>query len=282
MLRSIKHPREKGTSKVKRTKTRPPLSVTADGKGIASHAGTRLLAEMADFTGLSDSLSEVLAPTVRRSRRHDPGRVLLDLALTLADGGDCLSDLSVLRDQPTLFGPVASTPTASRVIDTVDAARLGAIRAARAQARARAWAAGLSPVTKHGPLILDFDATLVDAHSERTGAGPTYKGGYGFHPLACFCDATKEALAMLLRPGNAAAHDVDDHIAVSYTHLLRVVERSQVLESCHQCWRESALLDFEHGACRGVDRLWGLRRPRSWTPKGRIVGSRSDGRQRAN
>jgi hypothetical protein len=78
----------------------------------------------------------------------------------------------VLRDQPGLFGSVASTPTASRVIDTVDADRLGAIRSVRAQARARAWAAGLSPVTKHGPLILDFDATLVDAHSERIGAGP--------------------------------------------------------------------------------------------------------------
>ena len=199
---------------MKRTNARPPVSVTADGKGIASHAGTRLLAEMADFTGLTGALSEALAPTVRRSRRHDPGRVLLDVALTLADGGDCLSDLCVLRDQPALFGAVASTPTASRVIDTVDVARLGAIRAARAEARARAWAAGLCPVTKHGPLILDFDATLVDAHTERTGAGPNYKGGYGFHPLACFCDATHEALAVLLRPGNAAAHDVDDHIEV--------------------------------------------------------------------
>jgi hypothetical protein len=188
--------------------------VTADGKGIAAHAGTRLLAEMAEFTGLSGALSAALAPTVRRSRRHDPGRVLLDVALTLADGGDCLSDLSVLRDQPNLFGAVASTPTASRVIDSVDADLLGAIRTARAQARERAWAAGLSPVTKHGPLILDFDATLVGAHSEKDGAGPTYKGGYGFHPLACFCDATNEALAVLLRPGNAAAHDVDDHIEV--------------------------------------------------------------------
>jgi hypothetical protein len=159
---------------VKRSNPRPSLSVTADGRGIAAHAGTRLLAEMADFVGMTSALSNALAPTVRRSRRHDPGRVLLDVALTLADGGDCLSDLCVLRDQPALFGPVASTPTASRVIDTVDAARLGAIRAARAEARARAWAAGLSPVSKHGPLILDFDATLVDAHTERIGAGPTY------------------------------------------------------------------------------------------------------------
>jgi hypothetical protein len=197
---------------VKRNHTRPPLSVTADGKGIAAHAGTRLLADIADFTGLTEALSEALAPTVRRARRHDPGRVVLDVALTLADGGDCLSDLAVLRDQPSLFGPVASTPTASRVIDSVDAERLVAIRAARAQARARAWAAGLNPVNESGPLIIDFDATLLDAHSEKNGAGPTYKGGFGFHPLACFLDATNESLAMLLRPGNRAAHNADDHI----------------------------------------------------------------------
>jgi hypothetical protein len=169
---------------------------------------------MADFTGLSGALSEALAATVRRSRRHDPGRVLLDVALTLADGGDCLSDLSVLRDQPSLFGSVASTPTASRVIDSVDAERLGAIREARANARARAWSAGLCPVRKTGPLIIDFDATLVDSHSEKSGAGPTYKGGYGFSPLACFLDATNEALAVLLRPGNRAPHNADDHIEV--------------------------------------------------------------------
>jgi hypothetical protein len=214
LLRSSKNPEEKGTSKVKRTNARPRLSVTDDGKGIASHAGTRLLAEMADFTGLSEELSEALAPTAQRRRRHDPGRVLLDVALTLADGGDCLSDLSVLRDQPSLFGSVASTPTAFRVIDSVDVERLGAIRAARAQARRRAWAAGLCPVRESGPLILDFDATFVEAHSEKLGAGPTYKGGFGFHPLGCFLDATNEALAVLLRPGNAAAFDAADHIAV--------------------------------------------------------------------
>jgi Transposase DDE domain group 1 len=199
---------------VKRTNARPSLSVTADGRGVAAHAGTRLLAEMADFVGLTSALSDALAPTVRRSRRHDPGRVLLDVALTLADGGDCLSDLCVLRDQPALFGSVASTPTASRVVDSVDAERLGAMRAARALARQRAWAAGLCPVRKSGPLILDFDATLVDAHSDKTGAAPTYKRSYGFSPLACFLDATNEALAILLRPGNRAPHNADDHIEV--------------------------------------------------------------------
>ena len=199
---------------MERTNARPPLSVTADGKGIAAHAGTRLLAEMAEFTGMTDALSDALSSSVRRKRRHDPGRVLLDVALTLADGGDCLSDLAVLRDQPSLFGSVASTPTASRVIDSVDEARLEGIRAARAQAGRRAWAAGLCPVRQSGPLILDFDATFVDAYTEKNGAGPTYKGGFGFHPLGCFLDATNEALALKLRPGNAAAFDAADHIAV--------------------------------------------------------------------
>jgi hypothetical protein len=61
---------------------------------------------------------------------------------------------------------------------------------------------------------LDFDATMVGTATEKDGAGPTYKGGFGFHPLTCFLDATNEALAMLLRPGNASAHNADDHIAV--------------------------------------------------------------------
>jgi len=155
--------------------------------------------------GLTSGLSEAMAPTVQRRRRHDPGRVLLDLALAVADGGTSLSDLAVLRDQPSLFGAVASTPTASRVVDDVDAERLDAIRTARATARATAWRAGLNPVTSHGPVILDFDATLLDAASEKEKAERTYKKGFGFFPLFCFLDATNEALAGILRPGNAGA-----------------------------------------------------------------------------
>jgi hypothetical protein len=199
---------------VKRNLRRPTLSVTADGRGVAAHAGTRLLAELADATGLTSALSEAMAPTVKRRRRHDPGRVLLDLALTVADGGTSLSDLAVLRDQPALFGPVASTPTASRVVDDVDAERLETIRIARATARAAAWKAGLNPVTSHGPVILDFDATLLDAASEKEKAERTYKKGFGFFPLLCFLDATNEALAGILRPGNAGANTAADHIEV--------------------------------------------------------------------
>ena len=199
---------------MKPSKQRPPLKVTADGKGVVSHAGSRLLAEMADASGLTDALSEAMAPMCKRARRHDPGRVLVDLAVTLGDGGDALSDLVTLRNQPGVFGAVASVPTAFRVVDSVDEPLLARIRAARASARAAVWAAGLNPVTEHGYVILDFDATLLDAHSDKQQAAPTYKRGYGFFPIGVWLDNTQEALAAILRPGNAGANTAADHIAV--------------------------------------------------------------------
>lgn len=199
---------------MKRSKSRPNLKVTADGQGVASHTGSRLLAEMADAVGLGDALSEAMEPMCRRRRRHDPGRVLVDVAVMLADGGDCLSDLDTLRHQPKLFGEVASIPTAFRVIDAVDDELLAGIREARAKARAQAWEAGLNPVTEHGYVTLDFDATLLTAHSEKEQAAANYKSGFGFHPLGCWLDNTNEALAAILRPGNAGANTAADHVAV--------------------------------------------------------------------
>jgi Transposase DDE domain group 1 len=134
----------------------------------------------------------------------------------LADGGDCLSDLAVLRDQPALFGPVASTPTAWRVIQRVgqDPDGLARLRAARAHARARAWAAGGDPDVEL--LIIDADATLVLAQTDaKQGAAGTYKHSFGFAPLLAYLDrgqAPGEALAGLLRPGNAAPGAADDLI----------------------------------------------------------------------
>ena len=213
-LRDSNIPRQEGTFHVKATKSRPPLKVTADGKGVASQAGTRLLAEMADDSGLTGALSAALAPMCKRRRRHDPGRVLVDLAVTIAGGGDALSNLVTLRHQPQVFGAVASVPTAFRVVDAVDGELLAAIRVARAEVRRAVWAAGLNPVTTDGYVTLDFDATLLDAHSDKERAAPTYKKGYGFHPLGCWLDNTSEALAAILRPGNAGANTADDHVGV--------------------------------------------------------------------
>ena len=197
--------------KVKRSSRRLRPIVAADGEGLVSRAGTALLAEVADTLGLTDDLAAAMAPTRQRRSEHNPGRVLRDLAVVLADGGNSLSDLAVIRNQPDLFGGVASDPTAWRVVASVDGGRLAALQRARANARARAWQAGMAP---EGELVLDFDATLVTAHSEKDKAAGTYKHGFGFHPLLCYLDNTDEALAGMLRPGNAASHTPADHIAV--------------------------------------------------------------------
>jgi hypothetical protein len=184
--------------------------VTGDGKGIVAHAGARLLGDLADKYGLTDGLSAAMAPTKKRLRGHDRGRVLCDLAVMIADGGVTISDLAVLRDQPTLFGKVASTPTAWRTLEAVDDDTLARIAVARADARAKVWADGADPKF----YVLDFDATLVRSHSDKEHAAPNYKHGFGFHPLLVFCDATGEALAGILRPGNAGSNTAADHVEV--------------------------------------------------------------------
>ena len=134
---------------MKSTTTRPVVTVTADGRGVAAHAGSRLVADLAEVTGLTAAFSEALGGLRRRRSRHDPGRVLVDVAVMLADGGEAISDLAVLRDQPDLFGPVASTATAWRVLDRIDQALLDRMRQARAAARERAWLARCRRTTSY-------------------------------------------------------------------------------------------------------------------------------------
>ena len=188
------------------------VDVRPDGEGLVSHAGAALLAEAADRLGLTDALARALAPMRARRGRHDPGRVVRDLAVMLADGGDCLSDLRAVREQQVLFGAVASDATAFRVIDRVaaDPDLLDALRAARARAREHAWRTGVAP----GRIIIDVDATLISAHSEKDGAAGTFKRGFGFHPLLAYLDESREALAGVLRPGNAGANTAADHVQV--------------------------------------------------------------------
>jgi hypothetical protein len=198
--------------KVQRDGRRFTVDVTPDGDGLLSHAGVALLAEAADRLGLTRALSQELAGMRERRGRHDPGRVVRDLAVMLADGGDCLSDLRAVRDQEPLFGAVASDATAFRLIDAIaaDRALVDALRAARARARENAWEAGAAPER----IVIDIDATLIGAHSEKDGAAGTFKGGFGFHPLLAYLDDSHEALAGLLRPGNAGANTAADHIEV--------------------------------------------------------------------
>ena len=195
---------------VNRNQGRSRLKVTGDGRGVVGHAGARLLSDLADRLGLTAGLSAAMLPTKQRRRGHDRGRVLADLAVMIADGGTAIADLAVLRDQPTLFGEVASTPTAWRTLEAVDDAALDRIAVARAAARRRVWAAGADP----GFYVIDLDATLITSHSDKTGAAPTYKRGFGFHPLLAFLDGTGEALAGVLRPGNAGSNTAADHVTV--------------------------------------------------------------------
>jgi hypothetical protein len=210
----------------KRSRCYPGLVVDGRGSSVVPNAGAVVLLRTAEVVGLDAALSAALAPWRRPLARHDPGKIVLDLAVSLAIGGDCLADLAQLRAAPEVFGPVASDPTVSRLIDALAAdapAALAAIAAARAAAREPAWALAGEHAPDHGtdaaaPLVIDVDATLVTAHSEKECAAPTFKRGFGFHPLWAFVDhgqeGTGEPLAFLLRRGNAGSNTVVDHIAV--------------------------------------------------------------------
>jgi hypothetical protein len=165
-----------------------------------------LLALVADRIGLTAGLCDALEGTRERRSGYAPGRVFCDLAVMLADGGRCVSDLAALAGQASLFGEVASVSTARRVVLSVGEAELAGVRAARAAARSRVWCQGAAPER----VILDFDATPIDVHSEKEQAAGHYKGGFGFNPLVVCCG--REVLAGILRPGNAGANNAGDHL----------------------------------------------------------------------
>ena len=189
--------------------------------GVVAHAGSAGLRLLADRVGLTGALSEALA---RRSFSpvHDRGQVLTDVAVMLADGGEAIADIDVLRHQGPLLGPVASAPTVWRTLAELSPARLAAVDKARARVRRCVWSLlpeGL-PVSRVGDtdlgeiVVLDVDATVVIAHSEKESAAPTFKGSFGFHPIGVWCDNTTELLAARLRPGNAGSNTTADHIDV--------------------------------------------------------------------
>jgi len=211
---------------VKITGLYPRVRVDTSATAAVGQAGGVLLTRTVTATGLDRHLSAVLARWRKPLAVHDPGKIITDLALSLALGGDCLADLAVLRAEPGVYGRVASDPTVSRAIAALagDApAVLKAIATARAAARHQAWKLAADHAPDHGsdakhPLVIDLDATLVTSHSDKEKAAPTFKRGYGFHPLCAFVDhgpdGTGEAFAILLRPGNAGSNTATDHITV--------------------------------------------------------------------
>jgi hypothetical protein len=214
------------------------LKVTGDGAGLVGHAGAVLLRKAADQAGLTAGLSAALQQA-GTSPLFDRGIALASMAVAVALGATSMSDIAVLAHLAPVLGAAPSGPTIRRALDLAGAAAsLERIARARAKARAHAWKliedtpAGFPWLTIAGKilagwLVIDLDATLVTAHSDKEGAAPTWKKGYGFHPLGAWAANTRECLAMLLRPGNAGSNTFTDHKEVLAAAIRQVPARSR-------------------------------------------------------
>lgn len=207
------------------------VKVSADGTGLVSRTGDVLLRELTVDTGLAAGWTVALLDTYKALPTvHAPGRVLADLAVMIADGGDALAHLATLRDQDKLFGQVASDATAWRVVERVDEPHLVRLQAVRAAVRERAWAAGAGPDLTAG-LTIDIDATITIAHSDKENAAKTWKKTFGFHPLLAYLDRPDvsggEGLAGILRPGTAGSNTTADHIEILRMALAALPEHAR-------------------------------------------------------
>jgi hypothetical protein len=154
---------------------------------VISHAGAIAPRLLADQVGLTAELSGAMARR-RFIPIHDRGRVLIDVAVMLADGGESISDIGVLRHQSDALGLVASAPTVWRTLDEVTAGKRKKIQVARARTRRHVWSHlpdGV-PASKcagrdlGATIVLDVDATIVVTHSEKENTAPTYKRTFGY------------------------------------------------------------------------------------------------------
>jgi len=188
--------------------------VEGSGKGVVAHAGLHALGAFADRLGLGDSLSARIPVSGERLPLHDRGKVLVQAMLMLAGGGEACADIEHLRSQAALFGSVPSDSTLYRTFRSIGPATLAKLWDAMAEVRATVWRRAAA-TTGTSAVVLDIDGSLHEVHSEnKEEAAATYKGGYGFHPIYCFADATGETLAVALRPGNAGANNIADHVAL--------------------------------------------------------------------
>jgi hypothetical protein len=190
------------------------MVVGAAGTQVVAHAGLHALGRFADKIGVGAALSPAFPWTGERAPAHDRGKVLTHVMLMLTAGGESCADIEQLRIQHELFGEVCSDSTVHRAFHQITPTVLTDLTARFATVRNTMWAQ-LPAVCGDGMIVLDIDASLVTIHSERKEeTAATYKGGFGFHPLLCFADATGDTLAALLRPGNAGSNTVTDHLTV--------------------------------------------------------------------
>ncbi len=200
------------------------LTVTGDGEGLVGHAGAVLLRKLADQAGLTGALGSALA----RAGKYplvDRGIALVSLAVAIALGATSMSDITLLAQHAPVLGAEPSDTTVRRTLELADPRTLDKIARARARARAHVWSLiaarpggfpwlAIAGKLLAGWLVIDLDGTLITARSDKEGAAPTFKKGYGFHPLGAWLANTAESLAMLLRPGNAGSNTFADHAAV--------------------------------------------------------------------
>ena len=211
------------------------LSVTSDGEGLIGHAGAVLLRKLADQLGLTAGLGPALART-GKFPLVDRGVALVSMAVAIALGATSMNDITLLAHQEPVFGAAPSDTTVRRTLELADPATLDKIARVRARVRAHVWSliaarpAGFPWLAIAGKLlagwlVIDLDATLITAHSDKEGAAPTFKKGYGFHPLGAWLANTTESLAMLLRPGNAGSNTFADHAAVLTAAIRQIPSR---------------------------------------------------------
>jgi hypothetical protein len=198
--------------------------VATTDNNLVGHAGAVLLRRCADRTGLTAALNRAL-PRGKGPGWWDRGTVLVALAVSIVLGAASVSDIGLLAHQVGVFGDPPSDSTVRRALAGLDSCALASVAKARARVRRRVWdllaarTGGFAWLTVAGKLltrwvIIDLDATLITAHSDKQGAAATFKRGFGFHPLGAWCANTQESLAMLLRPGNAGSNTISDHIRV--------------------------------------------------------------------
>jgi Transposase DDE domain group 1 len=211
------------------------LSVTADAEGLIGHAGAVLLRKLADQCGLTSALGAALA-RAGKFPLIDRGIALVSMAVAIALGATSMNDITLLAHQEPVLGAAPSDTTVRRTLELADPATLDKIARARAAVRAHVWSlicarpAGFPWLAIAGKLlagwlVIDLDGTLITAHSDKEGAAPTFKMGFGFHPLAAWLANTAESLAMLLRPGNAGSNTFADHAAVLTAAIRQIPSR---------------------------------------------------------
>ena len=200
------------------------LTVTGEGQGLVGHAGAVLLRKLADQAGLTAALGSALT-RAGKFPLIDRGIALVSMAVAIALGATSMNDIALLAHQEPVFGAPPSDTTVRRTLELADPRTLDKIARARAAVRAHVWSLiaarpggfpwlAIAGKVLAGWLVIDLDGTLITARSDKEGAAPTFKMGYGFHPLGAWLANTAESLAMLLRPGNAGSDTFADHLTV--------------------------------------------------------------------